>query len=502
MPGTSSPAPVLVGGGQITDRPDDPTLGRDPLALMEEAARRAAEDAGGGRALLEAVDTVAVVNVLCHNYGDAAGLLCERLSCRPARTLNTTVGGNTPQTVVNHLCGEIAAGRVGLALVAGAEAWRTSRALGQAGRPASWPTRSLTAPLWGDGRNGMSELELKHGIFFPAEVYPLFENAYRAARGLTLAAHRTELAEMCGRFARVARDNPHAWFRDGASGEAIATVGDDNRMIAFPYPKRMNAILDVNQGAALLLASDEVAARLGIPRERWVYAWGGVDVTELWFVQDRRDYHSMPAVERAGALLLDAADVPLADVRHLDLYSCFPIAPRLSAAMLGIPADDPRALTVTGGLPWFGGPGNNYSTHAIATMVDRLRREPGSFGLVHALGWFLTKHGLGVYSSAPPPQGWRYAGSRELQAWVDALPHPDVAAEPQGDATIETYTIVHGRDGRAARGVVIGRTADRRRFVARLPDDAQVLEAMEREEQVGRRGVVSSDSRGSVFDPR
>jgi len=261
----------------------------------------------------------------------------------------------------------------------------------------------------------------------------------------------------------------------------------------------MNAILDVNQGAALLLASEEVAVRLGVARERWVYPWAGVDVTEQWFVQDRRDYHSMPAVQRAGALLLEAAGVSLADVRHLDLYSCFPIAPRLSAAMLGIPPDDPRPLTVTGGLPWFGGPGNDYSTHAIATMMDRLRAEPGSLGLVHALGWFLTKHGLGIYSTAPPPHGWRRAGGRELQDWVDALPHPEVAPSPSGRGTIETYTIVHGRDGAPARGMVIGRLEDRRRFIAVLPEEPALLAAMEREEQVGRRGTLSGD--GNVFDP-
>src|SRR6185503_14673600 len=176
MPGASAHAPVLVGGGQITDRPGDLTAGLDPLALMEAATRRALEDARAGAAALEAIDTVAVVNVLCHNFGDAAGLLAERLGVRPARAINSTVGGNSPQSLVNHLSGEVAAGRVGLALITGAEAWKTSRALGRAGRPPEWPTRKPTAPLWGDGRNGMSELELKNGMFFPAEIYPLFEN--------------------------------------------------------------------------------------------------------------------------------------------------------------------------------------------------------------------------------------------------------------------------------------------------------------------------------------
>jgi len=230
-----------------------------------------------------------------------------------------------------------------------------------------------------------------------------------------------------------------------------------------------------------------------------VYPRAGVDVTEQWFVQDRRDYHSLPAVQRAGALVLEAAGVSIGDVRHLDLYSCFPIAPRLSAAALGIPKDDPRPLTVTGGLPWFGGPGNNYSTHAIATMMERLRAGPGSTGLVHALGWFLTKHGIGVYSTERPARGWRRAGGTELQAWVDALPHPEVVSTSSGPGTIETYTVVHGRDGVPEKGFVIGRLEDERRFVTGLPRDRAVLEAMEADEQIGRGGTVAAD--GNVFAP-
>src|SRR5204862_83484 len=108
---------------------------------------------------------------------------------------------------------------------------------------------------------------------------------------------------------------------------------------------------------------------------RWVYPWAGVDVTEHWFFQDRADYHTLPGLRRAGALLLEAVGLGIERVQHLDLYSCFPIAPRLSAAMLGLAPDDPRPLTVTGALPWFGGPGSNYTTHAVATLAERLRAE-------------------------------------------------------------------------------------------------------------------------------
>jgi acetyl-CoA C-acetyltransferase len=494
--------PVLVGGGQTLDRPEDATAGREPLALMEEAARRAADDAGGGAALLARLDTVAVCNVVCWDYGDAGGLLADRLGCRPRRVVNTTLGGNTPQSLVNHLCDEIAAGRSELALVAGAEAWSTMRALGKAGRPTPWTRpRERSQPLFGDGRPGMSDLEARHGAARPIDTYPLFENAWRAARGLSLERHRRELAEFCARCAAIAARNPYAWFQDGKSAEEIATVTADNRMVGFPYPKFMNAIIEVNQGAAVLLASEGAARRLGIARDRLAYPWAGVDVTELWYVQDRVDYASLPGMRRAAAALLEATDLSLDRIAHLDLYSCFPIAPRLSAAMLGLAADDPRPLTLTGGLPWFGGPGNNYTTHALVEVLARLRARPESFALAHALGWNMTKHALGVYGGTPPPGGWRRTGGPALQAWVDALPHPAIADVPAGPGTIETYTVSHGRDGAPERGTIVGRLADGRRFLAVTPRDRGLLEGMEREEQIGRRGVVRPEGTVNVFVP-
>jgi acetyl-CoA C-acetyltransferase len=501
MPEQQSIAPVVVGGGQVTDQPADPTTGREPLALMEEATRLAADDAGGGRALVEAIDTLAAVNVVCHGYGDAARLLAERLGCRPARAVNTTLGGNTPQSLVNFLADEIAAGRTQVALIAGAEAWHTTRALGKAGRPVPWAHRALAEPLWGDARPGSSELEVRHGAARPIDIYPMYENAFRAARGLSLADHHRELAEFCAGFAAMAAANPLAWFRDGKSAAQIGTVTAENRMIGFPYPKFMNSIIEVNQGAALLLASEAAARRLGIAPARWVYPWAGVDFTELWFVQDRVDYASLPGLRRAAAELFAAAGTSLDRIRHLDLYSCFPIAPRLSAAMLGIPAGDPRPLTVTGGLPWFGGPGNNYAAHAIATLLGRLRAEPDSLGLTHALGWYMTEHALGIYSATPPPAGWRRAGGPALQAWVDALPHPAIAEEAAGPATIEAYTVCHGRDGAPTRAPVIARLEDGRRTIAVAPRDRALLEAMERAEQVGRRGTLRHDGTLNVFDP-
>jgi acetyl-CoA C-acetyltransferase len=497
----TTPAPVLVGAGQVVDRPDDPRAGLEPLALMETAARRAADDARAG-ALLAAVDTVAVVTNVFHDYGDTAALLAERLGCPPGRRLVTAWGGDTPQALVNHLCDEIAGGRAGLALVAGAEAVATLRALGQAGVTPPWTARRDTdVPRWGDVRAGVSDLEAAHGAREAYVTFALVENAFRAARGQALDAAAREIGAFAERSAAIAAANPYAWFRDAKTAATLTTVGPRNRMVAFPYPKYLNAIMEVNQGAALLLASDATARRLGIASERWVYPWAGADVTEKWFLTERAAIAALPGTRQAGAALLEAVDRRIDRIAHLDLYSCFPIAPRLSAATLGLDPATERPLTVTGGLPWFGGPGNDYGTHALAALVERLRADRDALGLVHGLGWSCTKHALGVLGGTPPPRGWRRVDTRAIQGAVAAEPAPAVVAEATGPATVETYTVVHGRDGAPERGVVFARLPGERRTVAVLPGDRDVLESFERAEGVGRRGTLSRADGRNVFDP-
>jgi acetyl-CoA C-acetyltransferase len=174
---------------------------------------------------------------------------------------------------------------------------------------------------------------------------------------------------------------------------------------------------------------------------------------------------------------------------------------QIAADMLGVAPDDPRPLTVTGGLPYHGGPGSNYPTHAIATMMKKLREKPGTKGLVSGLGWYATKHSIGIYSTEPNEGPWLRDDPHAYQAQLDAMPHPELVAHPSGAGTIETYTVVHDRDGAPAAGLVIGRLDDGRRFLANTPADRSLLESLMSAEGVGRTGRVSAGEPTNVFIP-
>jgi acetyl-CoA C-acetyltransferase len=493
--------PVVVGVGQVTNRALTVDEALEPMALMERSARLAEADAGAS--LLSKVDSVQVVNIIGWPYPDAPGLLAGRIGAMPSHKLYSTVGGETPQRLVNETAQAIAEGRTRVALIAGAESMHSRRLARKADARLPWPVRGNPEHLVGDTRNGFSDAEACHGVVLPSRVYPLFENAIRAHAGRTIDEHQAHLGRLCARFTEAAAMNPYAWFPETRTPEEITMVRPDNRWVSFPYPKLMNSIIEVDQGAALLVTGSETARELGIPEAKWVHLHGCGEGIEKWLVSERVNYYSSPAIRAATQRALGMAGVKVDEIDMFDLYSCFPSAVELALDALGIAADDPRPLTLTGGLSYAGGPGNNYVTHSIATAVQRLREKPGSCALVTGLGWFATKHSAGVYSTTAPSGDWHRTDPAIDQATIDADKSPPLAVEAHGEASIETYTVGFGREGEPDVGIVIGRLADGKRFVANTPADAGLLWSMTREEFVGRAGRVDHDaaSQRNVFTP-
>jgi acetyl-CoA C-acetyltransferase len=263
----------------------------------------------------------------------------------------------------------------------------------------------------------------------------------------------------------------------------------------------MNANAFIDQAAAVIMTSVGEARRLGISEDKWVYLHGCADADDPWYVSERSNLHSSPAIRRGARKVLEMAGASLADMRFFDLYSCFPAVVEIACAELGLEEDDPRGLTVTGGLPYFGGPGNNYVTHSISEMIRRLRGAPGSFGLVTANGNYVTKHSFGVYSTRPFLGPWRRESPGTLQSELDALPKAHLVENASGPAVVETYTVMHGKAG-PEFSVVIGRLRENgHRFLANTPAELAVLEDLQQRESLGRPGTVHHVEGRNVFLP-
>ena len=417
----------------------------------------------------------------------------------PAELMLSAVGGNAPQALMHDACRAIARGDRDVVLVTGAEAmFARARARRDGGRErlpwTSQPPEVTPAPtVFGDDRPGASDLEMRRGVLLPVHAYPLFENALRAANGWTLAEHAQRIGSLWSRFSEVAAANPWAWIRTARSAHDIVTAGPENRMISFPYPKLCTANLQVDQGAAYIVCSAEAARAAGVPAERWVFPLAGADAHDHWFISERAELHRSPAIRLAGRAALELAGIGIDDVAHVDLYSCFPVAVQMAAAELGLAVDDPaRPLTLTGGLTFGGGPGNNYTSHGIARAVGALREAPGAAALVTALGWYATKHSVGVYATRPPAHGGTPFAWRDVQPEVDALPRCRVDGEGRGPVRVETYTVTFDRDGAAERGILACRMPGGARAWGNVADPDQ-LALLCAEEGVGRTGVLGAD---------
>jgi len=285
---------------------------------------------------------------------------------------------------------------------------------------------------------------------------------------------------------------------EALSESAIATVSPQNRYIGYPYTRAMNAVLEVDMGAAIILTTAGRARQLGIDRERWIFLRGGVDLNDIWHLSERADLYSSPAIARAWSALTARAGIPLDEVSRFDIYSCFPSAVEVACAALGLSPLDPRGVTLTGGLPFFGGPGNNYSLHAIAQMAQALRAAPGH-GLVTANGLYLTKHSLGLYSTEPGAEVPEPIDSEPLQQRVEAGPRVIPAADPAGPATVETWTVCFDREG-PRRGIVVARNAAGERIVANTRGEAAVFESLLAQDPIGHCGRVVVEDECNVFD--
>lgn len=460
--------PVLVGWGQCVER----DAGDDsPMDLAARASSRALSDCGNGQVdsseLARAIDTICVVKL----FSDMAPLwagkwgrsdnppqsVAKRIGANPRHREYTKVGGDRPQVSVIEFAKAIANGERDMVLITGAEALKNQRHAERNGRTLDW-NESFDEPLvdHGFGKSVATDQELKNGLSNVAFYYSLIEQAQRNKAGRSVDQHRKHMAVMLESFSQIAANNPYAQFSGAQTAEDIVGAAPITQL----YSKRMIAQDGVNQAAALLLCSVGKAKALGIPESQWVYMHGMAQGEELE-VSRRPDPSRSPVAEAVADHCLSMAGLNISQVSSLDIYSCFPCAVTAVAQHLKLPQDGRAALTTTGGLPYFGGPGNNYSMHAIAEAMKLAREHRTGYHMITANGGVLSKHAAGIYSCKPSNINWSNTTTEIDLEQTDAR----VICEAPSQGTIVSHTVHFGRNGEAS-GIVLADTPKGERFVA------------------------------------
>ncbi len=490
--------PVIAAVGERIDRPASIGQSLEPVALMAEALRACEADAGA--ALLDKVGLLSLIGLVSWRYRDPVRLLAERLAIRPDSLVNASMGGETPVRLVHEAAARIACGEDLVAAIVGGESAHAAGQAMKAGVTPPWtpPVSKEEAVRFPSSRFAMSPVARQLGVMDPAHVYPFYEVAAQAAWGQTPAEGNRESAELWARYAAVAAKNPSAWIRTAPGADVIAAVTPDNRLIAWPYPKLMVANPAVNQSAAVIVMSLARARTLGLADDRLIHIWGGASAAEPedYLQRDRYDRSVAQTAVLEKAIAIAGGDARR--FRHLELYSCFPVVPKMALRTLKLdPAEHPP--TVAGGLTFFGGPLNNYMSHAIAAMVRVLRARPGDLGLLYGQGGYVNKHHTLVVSATPP------AGPMSPDHSVQHVADAARGASPQlpeayaGPAAIETCTVIYARDGAPVQGVVIARTPEGGRVMARIPpSDTGALALLTSTDRsaVGQAGRIQIDDAG------
>lgn len=464
--------PVIVGAGQVVHRLAKDGELPDPATLATRALRRAAEDSGAGERLLATADSVRCVSSASWAYRDQARLVADSVGATPRETVaSAPFGGDGAQRLVNDSAQCVADGIADVVLISGAESGASIVECQRRGASPDWPEQPADAAphrVIGTEREANNDAETAAGLMAPIYVYALLENAVRARRGVTPEAQLRDIASLWSRFSTVAARNPYAWQPQSFTPDELASTSARNRPVSSPYPKLLTANLQVDLASGVIMCSAAAAHEAGIPSERWIFPHAGAHTEDEWFVSERAELAASPAINAIGRAALDHAGLSIADVQHIDLYSCFPSAVQIAARELGLdPADEERALTVTGGLTFAGGPGNNYTGHSLATMAGLLRDHPRDFGLTTGLGWYVTKHAIGIYSATPPRRAYRQIDAGTLMARPQPRP---VLTHHTGTAVVESYTVPYTRDGGPEAVIISALTPDGARVLVRSKD--------------------------------
>ena len=484
-----SNAPIIVGAGVALQRFDDPSQGVEAAVLMQRALENAADDAGS-RAILHNADALLIPQGTWP-YANPGSIVAP---WNPH--LRTTVAdlGVLQQTLLSRACSMVADGSADVVLVCGGEAkYRALRGQITGVAPADSPTEGVPHERLTRSDDILTPEEIRRGLVVPARQYAMIDTALRYAQGLSAAQHVEVLADLWSGFNAVAIANPHAWSRTVIPRNTFvdappSTLMAANPMLAWPYRKLHCSQWNVDQAAGLIVCSAAAAERFAIPRERWVFAHVGIESNMIVPLTRRAALHRAPAVRVAGDAVLAHCGIAPDDFDHLDIYSCFPAAVRVQTAELDI--DDHRALTITGGMTFAGGPFNNYTLQAVAEMTHVLRANPTTKGLVTNVSGMLTKYGMSAWSCQPPARPFESLDVSAIAA--AATTTVSVDADYHGPARVASYTVTYDK-GLPLLGIVIADTPGGQRCLARS-SAADLVADMVTNEWCGRSIAVQAEA--------
>ncbi len=490
--------PVIIGAAQFTQKKDT-THPLDPLKLVAQVCKNALANTGN-ESVISHIDSLYMTTISSWIYADTPINLCETLDIHPKNIEYMPITGSAPQKLVNKAANSIASGKSKVVLITGGDAYYSKHQRTKNGFKLDWPKVSLK--VRNDARKAyvsyLNDLEFRYNFNNATIVYALIETALRDASQHGLNEHLQKIGERYESFSKIASKNPHAWSQTSYKAEEIITPTPENRKVCYPFTKRMVSNLYVDQSAAVIMTSEDFAEELGIDKDLWVYPMGGADLDNIFAISQRPRLYDSPAIREASKHVLEHAGLTLDEIDSFDLYSCFPCMVEIARKEIGIPENDKRDLTITGGLSFFGGPFSSYSLHSIVTAVDLIQSKPSMKIMVLANGGYNTSQSFGIYGKDRPAKSWLENNHAKVQEAIEAEALPEAIVEANGNMTIEAYTFIYDRQGSIQRGLAIGHMEDGRRALAQIDPKSIHVEDVEQQDLVGKTYKIEYDNKAKL----
>lgn len=485
--------PVIIGASQYTQSKEI-ELKVDPLRLMEKVCKDMFSKIKEDFSTLSAIiDSIYMVNINSWSYEDAPTDLSKMLGLTPKEKIYLPDGGNTPQSLVNRAAKNISSDKSKGILIVGAEAAYSAYQAKKGKITLNWPEKKEPEYMEGELWDGINSFENKYGLKNPPYTYALFETALRAENGRTIKEHQRVIGKLFSKFSKVASTHPYAWNQTSYFPEEIKNPSPNNRLITHPYTKRMCSNMFIDQAACILMTSNKTAQNLKIEQNSITYLMGGADLKDVHETTRRPSLTDSVPTRKGAKLALRQAGLSMDNIDAFDLYSCFPSIVEIMVKELGLELDDPRQFTLTGGLPYFGGPWSNYSMHGIVTAVHLIREDPSLHIMVIANGGYNNKKSIGIYGSTPPSINWLERDDSVIQEKILSRKLKQPVKEAGGIVTVEAYTIPYDRKGNPKKVIILGHLENGSRTLAHIISTKDELKELENEELVGKKFKIRFD---------
>ena len=467
--------PVLIGLGSIQQKGNYNQLD-EALILMDKAFKKAIVDCTNND-ITKYINEVRVPKGFWR-YRDPGKWVAENNKIKSVKTTVTKVG-ILQQNLINTACEKIQNGEIKASLILGGESrFKILRSSIENKEYIETPLNTNPDIYDKSPEKLQLDIEEKELGSMAVGYYAILESAFRFMLQNNHDDHSNYLSEIYSGYSKIAAINKDGWIEQSLDKKVIKTESKKNLRQAFPYNKYHCTSWNVNQACAIIICSEDIANKLNIPSDKRVYPLASSENNHMISTLQRPNLIEPAGMHLAAKFIMDICNENNLIPNLYDLYSCFPVAVQMFAKSLKL--NDIKDKTVTGAMPFAGGPLNSYVLHSTAKLIEKLRENNG-VGIVTGVSGMMTKQSYALWSKNPCID-FRYEDCTKKASEIE-LP-VKLSDKKNGSGKIIGYTILIKDNTNKA--IIFVDTDDKKRKLI-TSTNKKIIKEMQNTEWVGKR---------------